>query len=133
MTNLSDQVNQLVEIGRREHLHVAADFLETFLKKREVMDKNHAKRRKQVEIKTGVKTGLKLEQYNGTYSLAEQRENNGKMWPQWAKYKKNKDEYMDKDWPIKVTLGDTQTSEIVLLTLLQEITGKKYVEQDVPF
>ncbi|MFA5307726.1 MAG: hypothetical protein WC365_09815, partial [Candidatus Babeliales bacterium] len=68
-------------------------------------------------IKTGEKSGIKVEEYNGIISLSAQREGNGKYWGEWAKYKKGKNEYQEKDWPIKVILGDKETA----LKALREI------------
>ena len=83
------------------------------------------------EIKTGEKTGIKVEEYKGNYSLQAMR--NG--YTEWAKYKKNKNEYQDKDFPVKVQLGDRSTAEIALLSALFDVTGKTYAEkdQDDPF
>jgi hypothetical protein len=78
-------------------------------------------------IPTGEKSGVKLEDYKGFYSLTAQSENNGKYWPVWAKYKKGKDGYMDKDWPVRVVLGDRKTAIGVLQMVLRELG------EDTPF
>lgn len=72
-------------------------------------------------IATGDKSGIKLEEYKGSYTLVAHQENNGKYWASWAKYKKGKDDYMDKDWPVKVTLGDKATAVGALKMLLKEL------------
>jgi hypothetical protein len=77
-------------------------------------------------INTGDKKGIKLEEYNGVYSLSAYQENKGKFWAVWAKYHKGSD-YQEKDWPVKVTLGDRATAEGVLLMILKEITGDEYI------
>jgi hypothetical protein len=82
-------------------------------------------------ISTGEKSGVKVEEYKGIYSLSAQQENNGKFWAQWAKYRKGKDGYQDKDWPIKVTLGDKETAAATLKMVYAEIMGVPI--GDVPF
>ena len=72
-------------------------------------------------ISTGAKTGIKLEEYQGTFSLSAQKESNGEYYVQWAKFKTGKDTYADKDWPVKVTLGDRATAIGVLQMLLKEL------------
>lgn len=80
-------------------------------------------------IKTGEKTGLKVEEYKGIISLSAQREGNGKYWAEWAKYRKGKDAYQEKDWPVKVSLGDKETA----LKALRDIYAVIEPGQDVPF
>jgi len=65
-------------------------------------------------IKTGEKTAIKVEEYKGVISLSSQREGNGKYWGEWAKYRKGKDAYQEKDWPVKVTLGKKEDLPEVL-------------------
>lgn len=74
-------------------------------------------------IRTGKTSGVKLEVYQGIYSLSAQNENNGKFWAQWAKYKKNKTDYFEKDFPVKAILGDKETAKGVLRMLFKEIDG----------
>lgn len=81
-------------------------------------------------IKTGEKSGIKVEEYNGIISLSAQREGNGKYWGEWAKYKKGKNEYQEKDWPVKVTLG---TKENALEVLRQIAVAAGVLSNDVPF
>ena len=69
--------------------------------------------------------GVKLEEYQGNYSLISTREDkSGKHWPQWAKFKKGKDDYQEKDWTVAVKLGDKKTALAVLTMLLEELEGK---------
>jgi ribonuclease HI len=81
-------------------------------------------------IKTGEKTGVKVEEYKGIISLSAQREGNGKYWAEWAKYRKGKDAYQEKDWPVKVTLG---TKENALEVLRQIAVAAGVLSEDVPF
>jgi hypothetical protein len=81
-------------------------------------------------ISTAKDTGIKLDVYNGVYSLTAQRENQGKFWPVWAKFKKGKEAYQDKDWPVKVTLGDKETAKGVLRMLFKEIDGGKTTQAE---
>ena len=83
-------------------------------------------------IATGTKSGVKLEEYKGTYSLTAQQEGNGKYWPTWAKYKKNKDEYQEKDWTVKVTLGSQETAIATLTWLLKELSGTAKAPSSAP-
>ena len=76
-------------------------------------------------IATNSHEGIKLEEYKGAYSLSAQRDNNGKYWPIWAKYRKGRDEYQEKDWPVKVTLGDRATAIGALKMIMAEIEGKQ--------
>lgn len=73
------------------------------------------------EIKTGEKSGIKMEEYNGVFSLVAM--NNG--YQTWAKFKKNKTDYMEKDWPVKVILGDKQSALAALTLLIGQISGGK--------
>lgn len=75
-------------------------------------------------IKTGEKTGIKVEEYKGIISLSAQREGNGKYWAEWAKYRKGKDAYQEKDWPVKVSLGDESifTETLIAIAAARGIT-----------
>jgi hypothetical protein len=85
-------------------------------------------------ISTGTSSGVELQEYKGNYSLVLKNENNGKYWDVWAKYRKGKDLYQDKDWPVKVILGDKKTAIGVLQMLLKELQGADEQNQDdVPF
>jgi hypothetical protein len=83
-------------------------------------------------IATGKNSGVKLESYKDVYSLSAQNENNGKYWPIWAKYKKGKDGYQDKDWPVKITLGNKETAIATLTMILKEISGSVPRQQAPP-
>jgi hypothetical protein len=54
--------------------------------------------------------GFKIEEYNGKFSLVAIRESNGKQYATWAKYKLGKDKYAEKDWPVKIELGDKEAA-----------------------
>jgi hypothetical protein len=81
-------------------------------------------------ISTGKHSAIKLEVYQEVYSLSAQNESKGKYYPVWATYKKNKDEYQTKDWPVKVTLGLKPEATAALLMILKEITGIDYVQAE---
>jgi hypothetical protein len=81
-------------------------------------------------IATGKNSGVKLESYKDVYSLSAQNENKGKYWPVWAKYKKGKDGYQDKDWPVKITLGNKEMAIATLTMLLKEISGLEQQQQE---
>ena len=42
---------------------------------------------------------------------------------EWAKYKVGKDKYADKDWPVKVNIGNRDKAIEVLESILAEIRG----------
>lgn len=79
-------------------------------------------------IGTGNGNGIKLEEYQGNFSLTSQREKDGNFYGQWATYQIGKDKHAEKDWPVKVALGDRETAIGVLQMLLAELQN-----QDVPF
>lgn len=72
--------------------------------------------------------GVKMEEYKGAYSLLAMKGSDGTYYPMWAKYRKGKDAYQDKDWPVKVSLGDKESAIAILKTLLIELGA-----DDVPF
>jgi hypothetical protein len=73
-------------------------------------------------IPTSDKDGVKLEEYNNVYSLVSYRNE----YEQWAKYRVGKDKYADKDWPVKVSLGDRETAVRALKEIIAQV-------EDVPF
>ncbi len=79
--------------------------------------------------------GIKLDEYNGKYSLLFCRvKKDGSYESQWAKYSKRKGDYQDKDWPIKVPLGDKKTAIGALEMILSYLRGEKSLSKDdVPF
>jgi hypothetical protein len=79
--------------------------------------------------------GIGLEEYKGTYSLQAMREGaDGEYRPVWAKYRKGKDLYQEKAWPVKVNLGDKKTAVGILEALLAEITkGDTSADNTIPF
>jgi hypothetical protein len=68
-------------------------------------------------ITTDGKNGVKLEEYNGVYSISACY--NGYV--QWGKMKVSKTDYADKDRPVKVVLGNKETAAQVLRELLTAI------------
>jgi len=65
--------------------------------------------------------GAKLQKYKGIFELVAIKAGRDKNYPVWAKYKKNKDEYQQKDFPVKVVLGDKQTAITNLKALISAI------------
>jgi hypothetical protein len=81
-------------------------------------------------IKTGEKTGVKVEEYKGVISLSAQNIAGEKNYTVWAMYQKGKGEFQEKSWPVKVTLGDKDN----VINILREIAAAVGFEsQDVPF
>jgi len=81
-------------------------------------------------IKTGEKTGVKVEEYKGVISLSAQNMVGDKAYGVWAKYQKGKDEFQEKSWPVKITLG---TKENALEVLRQIAVAAGVLSNDVPF
>jgi len=87
------------------------------------------------EFRTTDYDGIRLSEYNGTYSIEALRVKDDNFYQVWAKYKKNKEEYQVKDWPIKVVLGDKEKAKIMLLNMLAEL-GEQQTDipiDNVPF
>jgi hypothetical protein len=82
-----------------------------------------------MELESTKYEGIKLEEYKGNYSLCAMKLGDGKNYPIWAKYRKGKDNYQDRDWPVKVSLGDRATAANNLRILADSIEQGK----DVPF
>jgi hypothetical protein len=82
------------------------------------------------DFKTDEFNGVRLTEYNGKYSIAALRVNNDKNYPVWAKYRKSKDAYQEKDWPVKIVLGDKEKAVAVLKTMIMEIESGS---SDIPF
>ena len=75
-------------------------------------------------ITTIGKNGVLMEEYKGEISLISTREGtNGVQYKQYATYQMGKDKHADKDWPVKVSLGDRKTAIGVLQMLLKELSG----------
>lgn len=73
------------------------------------------------ELKTTDKDGLILEEYNGKYSLISARVgNDGKLYKQFATYQIGRDKHADKDWPVKISLGDPSEAREVVLWLADQ-------------
>jgi hypothetical protein len=68
-------------------------------------------------ITTKDKHGIKLEEYEGVYSLTACY--NG--YTQWGKQKVNKTDYSEKDRPIRVVLGDKDQAVKALLDIVNKI------------
>lgn len=81
-------------------------------------------------IKTGEKTGVKVEEYKGIISLSAQNIVGDKTYAVWALYQKGKGEFQEKAWPVKVTLG---TKENALETLRQIAVAAGVLDESVPF
>jgi hypothetical protein len=81
-------------------------------------------------IKTGEKTGLKVEEYKGIISLSAQNVVGDRNYAVWAMYQKGKGEFQEKAWPVKVTLG---TKENALEVLRQIAVAAGVLSEDVPF
>ena len=82
------------------------------------------------EFLTGEKDGIAVEEYNGKWSIIAMH--NG--YKEWAKYKVGKDKYADKDWPVKVNIGNRDKAIEVLELILAEIRGGDSPDgEDVPF
>ena len=74
-----------------------------------------------MELESTKYEGVKLEEYKGKYSLQAIKIGDGKNYPIWAKYRKGKDGYQPKDWPVKCSLGDKQTAITNLKALISAI------------
>jgi hypothetical protein len=83
-------------------------------------------------IEVGKDKAVKLEEYNGVYSLSQHRNYNGKWYWQEVKMKIGKDSIADKFTPQKVLLGDKETALNVLKQIYAEIAGSA-LEDDTPF
>jgi hypothetical protein len=92
-------------------------------------------------IRVDEKNSVELEEYQGTYSLASLRQGtDGKDYKkQWAKYRAGRDKYQDKDWPVKVTIGDRYAAIALCQSILAELSGnvpnegRNRTDDDVPF
>ena len=81
-------------------------------------------------IKTGERTGLKVEEYKGIISLSAQNIVGDRNYAVWALYQKGKGEFQEKAWPVKVVLGDKDN----VVNILREIAAAVGIEShDVPF
>jgi hypothetical protein len=94
-------------------------------------------------ITTIGKSGVILEEYKGEIALVATREgNDGKHYKQYATYQMGKDKHAEKDWPVRVSLGNTATAIATLRMLLAELGGKDEpgpgrqeppIPDDIPF
>ena len=92
------------------------------------------------EFRTTEYDGIRLSEYNGTYSLEALRTKDDKFYPVWARYQKGRDEFQDKAWPVKVILGNKEQAKTTLLKLIAELGENNQVDNqsdiplsDVPF
>ncbi len=83
-------------------------------------------------IETGDGYGIELQEYKGKYSLISCREANGTMYQQWARYRVGKDKLADKEWPVKVVLGNIKQARQALSQLLDQLCDDKE-DEDFPF
>jgi hypothetical protein len=91
-------------------------------------------------IEVTEKEGVKIEEYQGNYSLIAMKKSGDKWYWKSCKYKIGRDSYSEKDQPAKVTLGTKETAISVLGEILAELTGKAKdefypdtKESDIPF
>ena len=74
------------------------------------------------DFNTTDKDGVSLEEYKDTYSLISTRAgSDGKQYKQYATYQIGRDKHAEKDWPVKVTLGDRAQVVAVARWLLAEM------------
>ena len=86
-----------------------------------------------MEFKTTDYDGVKLSEYNGKFSIEALRAKDGKFYAVWAKYQKGKDELQEKAWPVKVNLGDKETTKTTLLMMLAELGETGVPTNEPPF
>lgn len=89
-------------------------------------------------IRTVGKYGVELTEYKGELSLVSLYEgSDGKFRKQWVKFHKGKNDYQEKDWPLKISLGDRKTAAVVLQVLLKQVLGEDPAvppdDADAPF
>ena len=86
-----------------------------------------------MEYRTTDYDGVRLSEYNGKYSIeALKASKDGKFYSIWAKYRNGKDSYQEKNWPVKVILGDREKAKTTLLKMIAEI-GESDVQENAPF
>jgi len=81
---------------------------------------------------------VELQEYQGNYSLiacAIGKKDPPTYYPRWALYRKKRDEYQEKDWPVKVSIGNKEQAVLLCLAVLSELTGKEYEPKsgDIPY
>jgi hypothetical protein len=72
--------------------------------------------------------GVKLNENKGVYELVATSCKGDKEYDKWATYQIGKDKHAEKDWPVKVVLGDMLMAKATLAFLYKEIAG-----EDIPF
>jgi hypothetical protein len=76
------------------------------------------------------KSGVLLDEYKGTFSLLNARENQaGEPMPRWCKPEIGKDKYADKNVPFGVRIGDRAKAIAVLQTFLRALEGARPEQQ----
>jgi hypothetical protein len=82
---------------------------------------------------TGEKTAVELEEYKGTYSLADCFiGKDGDIKKNWAKKQKGRDEYWDKPTPIKVNLGTIDKAIETLDNILHDLKSQAGIVDKSP-
>jgi hypothetical protein len=93
------------------------------------------------------KDRVELDEYKGEYSISPARMGqDGKFYKQWAKYCKGKDTYQERNWPVKVSLGDRSSAIALCRAILEDLGTNDVVvnntghvvssttdEPDIPF
>jgi hypothetical protein len=84
-------------------------------------------------MNTTDKDGIVVEEYKGVYSLISTRAgSDGKQYKQYATYQTGKDKHADKDWPVKVVIGDKETAIKTIAAIYKELTGET-IDDGTPF
>lgn len=89
------------------------------------------------------KSGVLLDEYNGTYSIVQAKEQkDGEVYKKWCCPKISKDKYADKDLPLGIRLGNLESAIDILESFLHELKGEAQEEEaqqapdtedDIPF
>lgn len=75
-----------------------------------------------MQIKTGEKYGIELEEYKGSYSLsALSVGSDGVMRKEWGKRQTGRDQFAEKATPVKVRLGDKSSAVMALTKILNSL------------
>lgn len=80
-----------------------------------------------MQIMTGDKYGIELEEYQGNYSLAATYTGtDGVTRKEWAKRQTGRDQFAEKATPIKVRLGDKSSAVMALQQILNILDGPPF-------
>jgi hypothetical protein len=75
-----------------------------------------------MQIMTGDKYGIELEEYKGQYSLAATYTGqDGVTRKEWAKRQTGRDQFAEKATPVKVRLGDRSSAVMALTKILNSL------------